>query len=103
MSKIYDEAVRKARLLAEGLNRNREKAEGFGINSTLMEKLTALANDAETKSGELDALREVVSAKSKEANLVLQELNRSIKEVKTKVKSQLEQPKWKDFGIEDKR
>lgn len=65
MAKIYDEAVRKARLLADGLANNIEEVKGYGIGSEKIEALRAIADDAEERNKELDELRALVSEKTK--------------------------------------
>lgn len=103
MAKIYEEAVRKARLLAEGLTNNIEELAKHGVSKEQIASLQALANDADAKNKELDELRSVVTVKTKDAREVLAELNTLIKDLKTSVKPHYEQERWKWFGIEDKK
>lgn len=103
MAKIYDEAVRKAHLLADGLTNNLGEVENHGINNMKIEALKALAADAAEKNRELDELRALVSEKTKNARIVLDELNATIKEMKTAVKPHFPQERWIRFGIEDKK
>lgn len=103
MAKIYEEAVRKARLLAEGLTNNIEEVAKHGVSKVQIDTLVAIADDADAKNKELDELRSVVTLKTKEARDVLAELNTTIKDLKTTVKPHYEQDRWKWFGIEDKK
>ena len=103
MAKIYEEAVRKARLLAEGLTNNIEEVAKQGDSKVQIDTLVAIADDADAKNKELDELRSVVTLKTKEARDVLAELNAKIKDLKTAVKPHYDQDRWKWFGIEDKK
>lgn len=103
MAKIYEEAVRKARLLADGLTNNFGEVENYGINNQRIEVLKALADDAAEKNKELDELRALVSEKTKNARDILDELNATIKEMKMAVKPHFDQERWIRFGIEDKK
>ncbi|MBQ8805143.1 MAG: hypothetical protein IJZ68_01560 [Bacteroidaceae bacterium] len=103
MAKIYEEAVRKARLLAEGLTNNIEEVTKHGVSKGQIDALVAIADDADAMNKELDELRAIVSSKTKAARDVLTELNAKIKDLKTAVKPHYDQDRWKWFGIEDKK
>ena len=64
MAKIYEEAVRKARLLAEGLTNNIEEVAKHGVSKVQIDTLVAIADDADAKNKELDELRSVVTLKT---------------------------------------
>ena len=103
MAKIYEEAVRKALLLAEGLENNLGEVKDYGINNDKIEALKALADDANKKNKELDELRALASEKTKNARIILDELNAITKELKMSVKPHFDQERWIRFGIEDKK
>lgn len=103
MSKVYDENVRKALAVAEGVRRNLEVLSQYGITEQQVDALIAVANDTGAKSAEVDELRKIVAEKASVARVSLDNLTVGLREIKQVIKRNFEQPKWIDFGIEDKR
>ncbi|MBQ8773369.1 MAG: hypothetical protein IJZ17_02700 [Muribaculaceae bacterium] len=103
MSKVYDENVRKALAVAEGVRRNLEVLSQYGITEQQVDALIAVANDTGAKSAEVDELRKIVAEKASVARVSLDSLTVGLREIKQVIKRNFEQPKWIDFGIEDKR
>ncbi len=103
MSKVYDENVRKALTVAEGVRRNLEVLSQYGITEQQIDALVAVANDTGAKSAEVDELRKIVAEKASVARVSLDSLTVGLREIKQVIKRNFEQPKWIDFGIEDKR
>lgn len=103
MSKVYDENVRKALTVAEGVRRNLEVLSQYGITKQQIDALVAVANDTGAKSAEVDELRKIVAEKASIARVSLESLTVGLREIKQVIKRNFEQPKWIDFGIEDKR
>lgn len=103
MSKTYDENVRKARALAQGIENNIDAVKNLGITDALIKSMLEIANDTAIKSAEVDELRKIVTQKSSIAHLSLEQLNAQIKSIKKVIKDNFSQPEWIKFGIEDKR
>lgn len=103
MSKTYDEAVRKAQALAQGVRNNLEKATALGITPEQIDRLLAIAEETSAKSREVDELRSIVAQKSSEARQSLDNLTDIIRPIKKAIKTSIDQPSWLTFGIEDKR
>lgn len=103
MSKTYDENVRKAIALANGVKNNISDVEKYGITTQQLDQLIAIANETASKSAEVDELRKIVSEKSSVAHQSLEQLTSSMRDIKKVIKTNYEQPQWLKFGIEDKR
>lgn len=103
MPKTYDENVRKARALAQGVENNMDAVKNLGITALQIKSMIDLANDTAAKSAEVDELRKIVAQKSSIAHLSLEQLNAQIKSIKKVIKDNFSQPEWIKFGIEDKR
>lgn len=103
MPKTYDENVRKARALAQGVENNMDAVKNLGITALQIKSMIDLANDTAAKSAEVDELRKIVAEKSAIAQLSLEQLNTQIKSIKKVIKDNFSQPEWIKFGIEDKR
>ena len=103
MAKTYDEAVRKARLLADGLSSNIDKVGEYGIAKEDVDSLLALADDGAVKSKELDELRALLTEKTAVARAVFTEINMRTKSLKLMVKPNVLPEFWINYGIEDKR
>lgn len=103
MSKTYDENVRKARAIADGIGRNLSKLKSYGISQSTIDALIEAANDTATKGTEVDELRKLVNEKASSARAALLNLTDRVRDVKQIIKRNFEQSKWLDFGIEDKR
>lgn len=103
MSKTYDENVRKAIALANGVRNNIDDAKKHGITIEQLDQLTAIANETAEKSTEVDNLRKIVAEKSSVAHQSLETLTSAMKDIKKVIKTNYEQPQWLKFGIEDKR
>ena len=103
MSKTYDENVRKAIALANGVKINISDVEKYGITTQQLDQLIAIANETASKSAEVDELRKSVSEKSSVAHQSLEQLTSSMRDIKKVIKTNYEQPHWLKFGIEDKR
>lgn len=103
MSKTYDENVRKARALAQGIENNIDAVKNLGITTDQIKSMLEVANNTAEKSAEVDELRKIVAEKSSIAHLSLEQLNAQVKNLKKIIKDNFSQPEWSKFGIEDKR
>ena len=103
MSKTYDENVRKAIALANGVKNNISDVEKYGINTQQLDQLITIANETAEKSTEVDNLRKIVAEKSSSAHQSLENLTSAMRDIKKVIKTNYEQPQWLKFGIEDKR
>ena len=103
MSKTYDENVRKARMIADGIAKHLDELTAYGVNKDAIESLAASADDVAAKSTEVDELRKVVNEKAAIARAALLDLTDRMRDVKSVVKKNFDQSRWIDFGIEDKR
>ncbi len=103
MSKTYDENVRKAIALANGVKSNIDDAKKYGITIEQLDQLIAIANETAEKSTEAENLRKIVAEKSSSAHQSLENLTSAMRDIKNVIKTNYEQPQWLKFGIEDKR
>ena len=60
-------------------------------------------NELETRSKEVDAIREQLNAKVKDVNLRLDQMKQLYGEQKKIIKGRYPMDRWADYGVPDKR
>ena len=103
MSKTIELQIEKSQTLIEGFKRNIAELRSKGVKD---ESLTTMSNDLATlkkASNECDAIREDLSVKVKEMNVVLKRVKDAFADHKRIVKSNYPQECWINYGVQDKR
>ena len=103
MSKTIELQIEKSQTLIEGLSSNIAELRSKGVRD---ESLNAMSNDLVTLkkiNDECDALREDLSVKVKEMNVVLKRVKDAFADHKRIVKSNYPQERWINYGVQDKR
>lgn len=103
MSKVVLEQIEKTKMLVDGLRNKAVLVQNKGLDEAFVSKLESDNKVMEAYNAELDKLKADLRTKTFEANRKMVEIKMQIREAKRIVKREFEQPRWKEFGIIDKR
>lgn len=100
--KSYAENIKSVRIMIDGLRANKENLPA-GLDEAFIEQLETLKNKVETLNSEQEKLKADLKTKTevieKESKLLLEKHS----EAKKRVKLDIAQSQWREFGIEDKK
>lgn len=100
--KSYSENITSARVMIDGLKAHAAKLPA-GIDSAFIDKLEATKNKAEVLNSEQEKLKADLKTKTEALEAELQSLQTQYAEAKKRVKLDIAQSQWREFGIEDKK
>lgn len=103
MSKTFEDNALKAKVLSEGLRQNLSEVQSYGVNENDLLRLQEDVERALAMSRDIDALREEVSSKLKEANAALDDIKTRAMQYRSIIKQHFPQEQWLRFGLSDKR
>ncbi|WKS96038.1 membrane-binding protein [Riemerella columbina] len=102
-SKIsYSESITQAKVMADGLNRHKSNLPA-GVNESHITELENLRTAIETLNSEQEKLKADLKTKTQALEGKLGEMQTLYNNLKKRIKLDIEQSQWKEFGIEDKR
>lgn len=103
MNQIYSTPIEKAKMLIEGLKKNRAFLQTKGYDLSIIERLE---QDCEvlTREGEAIAREEAALSKHRaECHIVLDRLRENLLNGKGSIKQMFDQGQWQKYGVSDKR
>lgn len=100
--KTYSENITSAKVMIDGLKANASKLPA-GIDSAFVEKLETTKNKAETLNSEQEKLKADLRTKTEALETELKNLQNQYAEAKKRIKLDVAQSQWKEFGIDDKK
>ena len=103
MSKTVDIQIEKCRNLLNGLKKHLNESGDTSISYETLEATKSALNELETRSKEVDAIREQLNAKVKDVNLRLDQMKQLYGEQKKIIKGRYPMDRWADYGVPDKR
>ncbi len=91
------------KLMLAGLRNHIDQLTRRGIDTAWIDGYAGNQDTLQTTDNEQERLKAEVSAKTKEVNEGLEDLNAQYSEAKKLVKMEIDPTVWKEFGITDKR
>ena len=97
--------ISEARIMIDALNRIGSTSEDFpmGLGETFIEEFTALRENVVTYNAEVDKLKADLTAKTIQLGDEMKNMRKLYSEAKDRVKENVPQEKWEQFGIDDKK
>lgn len=97
--------ISEARIMIDALNRIGSTSEDFpmGLGETFIEEFTALRENVVTYNAEVDKLKADLTAKTIQLGDEMKKMRKLYSEAKDRVKENVPQEKWEQFGIDDKK
>lgn len=97
--------ISEARVMIDALNRIGNASEDFpmGLGQTFINEFTTTRDNVVEYNAEIDKLNAELLAKTKQMEEELNKMKRLHSEAKERVKHDVPQEKWIEFGIEDKK
>lgn len=99
----FAEKINFAEVMASGFTKNLAELSRRGVDEVFIERLRTLKSSAEDINNDQEALKAQLKTKTVELDRTMADLGSVLKEGKAIVKLQMDQSKWREFGIEDKR
>jgi len=99
----FAEVVNSGKLMATGLQANAEAVAKRGIDAAFTTTMNTTVANVERLNGEQEALKASLKTKTAEMDAELVTLNKMHSEAKKVVKLAIDQTRWLEFGIRDKR
>lgn len=103
MSKTYLDQLAKAQNLADGLTRHADWAKSKGIDSGRIQEMEKLIKEGQALNAQVEQLREEAKKVAAVANERLAAVKERYNAMKAVVKQNVNQDKWLDYGVQDKR
>lgn len=100
--KSYPESISQARVMIDGLTTN-AAALPAGISEEFVANLKANRDNAVRLNSEQEKLKADLKSKTSELDAELAAMNKLYAEAKKRVKLDIPQEQWKEYGIADKR
>ncbi|AFL98346.1 hypothetical protein [Ornithobacterium rhinotracheale] len=100
--KSYSENITLAKVMADGLSRYKSNLPA-GVKESQISELESLRQTIETLNSEQEKLKADLKTKTQALDAKLNELQKLYAELKKRIKIDIEQSQWREFGIEDKR
>ena len=99
------EFISEARIMIDALNRIGSASEDYpmGLGRTFVEEFTALREKVVTYTSERDKLNAELTAKTMQLDDEMKKMKKLYSEAKERVKQDVPQEQWEQFGIDDKK
>lgn len=95
--------LERAKTLTDGLKKHLDVVSSYGISQDELSKLEETIREAEQFNEEIDRRRAELNVIVPKANKILAEIKITTNDLKRIVKPKIEQTRWMDYGIPDKR
>jgi hypothetical protein len=97
--------ISEARIMIDALNRIGSASEDYpmGLGRTFVEEFTALREKVVTYASERDKINAELTAKTMQLDDEMKKMKKLYSEAKERVKLDVPQEKWVQFGIDDKK
>ncbi|MDD2552616.1 MAG: hypothetical protein WCS11_03935 [Dysgonamonadaceae bacterium] len=103
--KSYAEIISEVRIMIDALNRVGSVPEDFpmGLGETFIDELTASREKVVAYNTEKEKLNADLTAKSMQLDDEMKKMRKLYSEAKERVKQDVPQEQWEEFGITDKK
>ena len=97
--------ISEARIMIDALNRIGSASEDYpmGLGRTFVEEFIALLEKVVTYTSERDKLNAELTAKTMQLDDEMKKMKKLYSEAKERVKQDVPQEQWEQFGIDDKK
>ncbi len=97
--------ISEARVMIDALNRVGRTSEDYpmGLGQTFMDEFTASREKAVTYTSEKEKLNAELTAKTMQLDDEIKKMKKLYSEAKDRVKQDVPQEQWEQFGIDDKK
>ena len=97
--------ISEARIMIDALNRIGSASEDYpmGLGRTFVEEFIALREKVVTYTSERDKLNAELTAKTMQLDDEMKKMKKLYSEAKERVKQDVPQEQWEQFGIDDKK
>ena len=100
-SKSYADKVNASKLMLAGLKQNADRMAKRGLDATFIANYEAVHGNVRTLDNEQEKLKAEVKTKTEQLEKECQAMDALYAEAKKTVKLEMEQSRWKEFGIQD--
>lgn len=100
--KSYSENITKTTVMIAGLKNHKDKLPA-GLDMAFIQNLEALKNEVENINSEQEKLKADLKSKTELLETKLKTLQEQYAQAKKRVKLDIEQTQWREFGIDDKK
>lgn len=99
------ELISEARIMIDALNRIGSASENYpmGLGRTFVDEFTALREKVVAFTSEKDKLNAELTAKTMQLDDEMKKMKKLYSEAKERVKQDVPQEQWEQFGIDDKK
>lgn len=99
------EFISEARIMIDALNRIGSTSENYpmGLGSTFVDEFTALREKVVAYTSEKEKLNAELTAKTMQLDDEIKKMKKLYSEAKDRVKQDVPQEQWEQFGINDKK
>lgn len=103
--KSFAEIIGEVRIMIDALNRIGSVPENFpmGLGTTFIDELTASREKVVAYDTEIEKLKADLAAKNMQLDDELKKMKKLYAEAKDRVKQDVPQEQWEEFGITDKK
>ena len=103
--KSYAEIISEVRIMIDALNRIGSVPEDFpmGLGATFIDELTASREKVVAYNTEKEKLNADLLSKSKQLDDEMKKMRKLYSEAKERIKQDVPQEQWEQFGIDDKK
>ena len=103
--KSHAKIICEARILIDALNRIGGTSDNLpmGLGKTFIDEFTALRENVVACNAEVDKLKADLTAKTMQLGDEMKKLRKLYSEAKERIKEDVPQEEWEQFGIEDKK
>jgi hypothetical protein len=104
MSKnAYADDINNAKLMLSGMKKNPDRMSKRGLDGDFMTVYQTNYGEAQELDNEQESLKAKLKETTDKLDKKMTELNKQTSEAKKIVKIEIEQTRWKEFGINDKK
>jgi hypothetical protein len=99
----FAETINSGKVMADGLNANADAVAKRGIDAGFISGMNSAVTKAQKLNAEQETLKASLKAKTAELDAEMASLKKMHAEAKKVVKLAVDQKRWLEFGISDKR
>lgn len=99
----FAQKINDARLMSAGIRAHSEELAGVSLTAAAADSIDAMAQEMQQMDTEQEKLKSQLKELTEQLNTKAADLVKQMNDAKKRVKLALNQAKWKEFGISDKK
>ena len=103
MNRIYSDPIEKAKMLVEGLKKNRSYLATKGYDLSVIERLEKYIVEMSREGEAVAAEEEALSKHRNQCHIILNNLKADLSAGKNGIKQLFDQEQWSQYGVADRR